>query len=243
MRDREHILAVVAHDLRNPLGNIAIRAALLAKKAGATADGEECAAAATSILETSRRMAGLVDDLLAISVVRSGGTMLKLEPAQAAELLAMAAQQAAPRANEAGLQLELQHENDLPVIHVDVNRVMRVFGNLLDNAVKFTEPGGRVVLRAEPAAGGVAFSIANSGPAVPVEDLERLFQPFWQAGREDRRGAGLGLSICRSIIEAHGGTIWAETAPGTRLKVVFLLPRGRPDTPPASPAPGQAMGL
>lgn len=243
VRDREHILAVVAHDLRNPLGNIATRAAVLAKKAAAGAAGEECAAAATAIVEATRRMAGLVDDLLAISVVRSGGTMLKLEPVQPADLLSMAAEQAGPRVNEAGLQLELQHENNLPLIHVDANRVMRVFGNLMDNAIKFTEPGGRVVLRAEPAPGGVVFSIANSGAPVPVEDLERLFQPFWQAGREDRRGAGLGLSICRSIIEAHGGTVWTETAPGTRLKVMFLLPRGRPDAPVASPAPGQAMGL
>jgi signal transduction histidine kinase len=124
-----------------------------------------------------------------------------------------------------------------------MNRMMRVFGNLLDNALKFTEPGGRVVLRAEPAPGAVLFSVANSGPAVPAEDLERLFQPFWQAGREDRRGAGLGLSICRSIIEAHGGTVWTESAPGMRLKILFLLPRGRPQTPVTSLAQGQAMGL
>jgi PAS domain S-box-containing protein len=243
VRDREHILAVVAHDLRNPLNSISMRAALLQKKAAGMPGGQECVEAADSIVEAVQRMAGLVDDLLAISVVRSGGTMLKLEPLQAAGLLSMAAQQAAPLFNEAGLQLELQHENDLPTIHVDPNRMMRVFGNLLDNAVKFTEPGGRVVLRAEPAPGAVLFSIANSGPAVPAEDLERLFQPFWQAGREDRRGAGLGLSICRSIIEAHGGTVWTESAPGMRLKILFLLPRGRPQTSVSSLEQGQAMGL
>ena len=243
VRDREHILAVVAHDLRNPLSSVMARAALLAKKAAGMPQGQECVAAAVSIVESSRRMAGLVDDLLAISIARTGGTMLRLEPVQAAELLSMAAQQAAPLFNNAGLQLELQHESDLPVIHVDTNRMMRVFGNLLDNALKFTEPGGRVVLRAEPAPGAVLFSIANSGPPVPAEDLERLLQPFWQADREDRRGAGLGLSICRSNIEAHGGTVWTESMAGMRLKILFLLPRGQPRTAVSSLAQGKAIGL
>jgi PAS domain S-box-containing protein len=243
VQDREHILAVVAHDLRNPLSSIQISAALLGKRAAALPDAQECVEAAANIMEASRQMSGLVDDLLAVSVARTGGSMLKLEPIAAAELLSMAAQQAAPPFNEAGMQLELQHESDLPAIHVDSNRMKRVFGNLLDNALKFTEPGGRVVLRAEPAPGAVLFSIANTGPAVPAEDLERLFQPFWQASRDDERGAGLGLSICRSIIEAHGGTVWAEQAPGMRLKILFLLPRGRPQTQVTSLAHGRAMGL
>lgn len=233
VRDREHILAVVAHDLRNPLNSISTLATLLEKKAAGMQDAVECMATARSIAEASRRMAGLVNDLLAISVVRSGGTMLRLEPVKAAELLDRAARQAAPLLDDAGLQVELQHEGELPTIHVDSDRMMRVFGNLLDNALKFTQPGGRVVLRAEPAPGAILFSVANSGPPVAPEDLARLFQPFWQAGREDRRGAGLGLSICRSIIEAHGGTVWTEPARGMRLKILFLLPRGRPQTSPS----------
>lgn len=241
VRDREHILAVVAHDLRSPLNSISTRAALLRKKAASMPDAQECVAAASSILQYSHRMAGLVDDLLAISVVASGGTMLRPEPVSAAELLAMAAEQSAPALDEAGLALDVQHEGDLPFIHADINRMMRVFANLLDNAVKFTEPGGRVLLRAEVAPGAVLFSVANTGPAVPAANLERLFEPFWQAGREDRRGAGLGLSICRSIIEAHGGTVWTESAPGMRLKIVFLLPRGRPSV--TSLGQERAVGL
>lgn len=137
----------------------------------------------------------------------------------------------APRLSEAGLQLELQQDGELPTIYVDGQRIMRVFGNLLDNAMKFTDAGGKVIVRAEPADGAVLFSIANSGPAVPEQDLARLFQPFWQASSDDARGAGLGLSICRSIIEAHGGTVWAEPMAGMRLKIAFLLPRGRPQPP------------
>jgi PAS domain S-box-containing protein len=248
VRDREHILGVVAHDLRNPLSSIAVQAALLGRKAASMPQAQACTAAADAIADASRRMAGLVDDLLAISVAGTGGSMLRLEPVRAAELLSLAAQQAAPLVNDAGLQLELQQDGELPAIHVDANRIMRVFGNLLDNAIKFTEAGGRVILRAEPAPGAVLFSIANSGPAVPQPDLERLFQPFWQASGEDRGGAGLGLSICRSIIEAHGGTVWAEPMPGMRLRILFLLPRGLPQAelavpPESEPAQAPSDGV
>ena len=150
---------------------------------------------------------------------------------KAGELLSMVARQAAPLMNQAGLRLDLQQDGELPTIYVDSQRIMRVFGNVLDNAIKFTDAGGVVTVRAEPAPGAVLFSIANSGPAVPQQDLARLFLPFWQARSDDARGAGLGLSICRSIIEAHGGTVWAEPMAGMRLKIVFLLPRGRPQPP------------
>jgi len=81
-----------------------------------------------------------------------------------------------------------------------------------------------VVLRAQAKPAGVQFSVANSGPALSAAELERMFQPFWQSGREDQRGAGLGLTICRSIIEAHGGNIWAEPEPGKRVRICFVLP-------------------
>jgi signal transduction histidine kinase len=105
--------------------------------------------------------------------------------------------------------------------------MLRVFTNLIDNALKFTTRPGRVVLRAQAESDAVRFSIANSGPALPAAERELMFQPFWQAGREDRRGAGLGLTICRSIIEAHGGSIWAEPEPGKRARICFVLPLPR----------------
>ncbi|MES2483458.1 MAG: PAS domain S-box protein [Pseudomonadota bacterium] len=234
VQEREQILAVVAHDLRNPLASIAFRAAMLTKKVAENQGAQELVAThAAAIVESAQRMAGLVDDLLAVSVVDSGGTMLKLEPVQADVLLSMAAEQAAPMIDAARLHLALEHDDDMPPVQVDTHRIMRVFGNLLDSALKFTEPAGQIVVRAQAAPGAVRFSIANSGPALPAETVERLFQPFWQAGREDPRGAGLGLSICRAIIEAHGGSVWAESVPGTRLKISFLLPCDRP-LPPVS---------
>ncbi len=239
VQDREHILAVVAHDLRSPLASISMGGAVLQRKAAGCMTGQACKVASGFIMDASRRMAGLVDDLLAVSVGPAGGAMLKLAPVQVSELISMAAQQTAALADKAGLQLEWQQDSDLGTIQVDIDRILRVFGNLLDNALKFTEPGGRVVLRAEAAPGAVLFSVANSGPPVPAEDLERMFRPFWQAARDDRRGAGLGLSICRATVEAHGGTVRAEAAPGMRLKILFVLPRGRQQDPVAPAAQRQ----
>jgi signal transduction histidine kinase len=94
---------------------------------------------------------------------------------------------------------------------------------LLDNAMKFTSSGGTITLSAERTPGGVRFSVANSGPALPEKSLKAMFQPFWQAGR-DRRGAGLGLAICRSIVEAHGGRLWMERGEGGGTVFRFRLP-------------------
>jgi signal transduction histidine kinase len=173
----------------------------------------------------SRRMSGMVEDLLAVAVATTGGvSMLSLAQVAASGLLARAAEAARPLLARQGLELELSVTGELPQVTADADRILRVFANLLDNALKFTSPPGRITLSAERTAGGVRFMVANSGEALAPEQLRAMFKPFWQAGR-DRRGAGLGLSICRSIVEAHGGSIWAEPAAGQRVRVCFVLPR------------------
>jgi signal transduction histidine kinase len=170
-------------------------------------------------------MAGLVDDLLTVSVGGISGTsLLKLAPVPAATLLSKAADAVRPLIVRAGLVLDVEVRTELPVITVDADKLLRVFANLLDNALKFTRPSGVITLGAETTTGGVRFSVANTGTALSDEDRAAMFQPFWQ-GRRDRRGAGLGLSICRSIVEAHGGTIWAEPVEGKRVRVCVVLPR------------------
>ena len=228
VRDREHILAVVAHDLRNPLSGIMLQVEIALRKARAIPGAEDLGARAASIGEFARAMSGLVDDLLAISAARSGRSMLHFVPVAPAEVVARAAEAARLLVARAGLELTVEPIGELPSVHIDLNRILRVFANLLDNALKFTERAGRIVVRADAAQGAVKFSVANTGPALGAQELERLFQPFWQAGHEDRRGTGLGLSICRSIIEAHGGSIWAEPSAGMRAKVCFLLPSVKP---------------
>lgn len=224
VRDREDILAVVAHDLRNPLTALTLLAETARVKAARLPGGEELQAAASEIAGITRAMSGLVNDLLAIAVEGPGRSMLKTAPVKAAALLVTAAAAAQPLFARAGIQLVVEPGGELPDVHVDRPRILRVFANLFDNALKFTQAPGRTVVRAQALSGSVRFSVANSGPPLRQEERDRMLQPFWQSDRHDARGAGLGLSICRSIVEAHGGSIWAEPAEGMQVQISFMLP-------------------
>ena len=145
-----------------------------------------------------------------------------------ASLLKRAANAARPLFEGGHIKLEIEAPGALPELRVDSERVLRVFENLVDNALKFTDRQGSVVLRAWAEPDGMRFCVANSGPALTAAEMEIMFKPFWQAGQDDARGAGLGLSICRSIVEAHGGTIWPEPQPGMRVRISFTLPLAGP---------------
>lgn len=228
VHDREQILAVVTHDLRNPLSALRLAATAAERKARTLADGEPVRAMAASMIDITRSMSALVDDLLSIAVSHPGHSMLKIAPVAAGSLLARAAEAAGPMFARAGIELVPESVGELPVIQVDANRILRVLANLLDNALKFTDPPGKALLRCEALPSGVRCCVANTGPALSGEELDTMFKPFWQAGGEDRRGAGLGLAICRSIVEAHGGSIWAEPSAGHRVRICLLLPSANP---------------
>jgi PAS domain S-box-containing protein len=225
VRERELILAVVAHDLRNPLVALMSYAAATELGASRLPGAERLQSNAAALLDIGRRMSGLVDDLLAVAVAESDGrNMLEFAPVAADRLIASAADSMRPLMARRGLELQIGPLQELPPLRADADRILRVLSNLLDNALKFTPSPGHVTVDAKPIASGILFSVANSGPAMAPSDLEAMFQPFWQAHR-DRSGTGLGLSICRSIVEAHGGTIWAEPAEGQRLRISFSIPR------------------
>jgi PAS domain S-box-containing protein len=241
VRDREDILAVVTHDLRNPIAAILATAATIDKVTRNPLHAEVTTRELTDALRTTAlRMSGLVEDLLAVTMIQHGRPMLKLEPVAPTELAIKAAEAARALLEETDLTLEVRAGADLPVLKVDVERILRVLANLLDNARKYTPRPGRILMCADSVSGGIRFSVANSGEPLPAEQLEAMFQRFWQAASVDRSGAGLGLAICRSIVEAHGGSIWAEPAQGERVRICFVLPRSgstileadqRPQTP------------
>ncbi len=228
VRDREQILAVVSHDLRNPLSAILTTAGTIEMKAAALPQGAPIGALAEMLTDVARQMSGMVNDLLSVAIDGTGRSVLELRPVNASALVERAARTARSLFARKGIAFRVEVEPDLPVLHVDPDRIERVFANLLDNARKFTASSGAVILRAQAHGPGVRFSVANSGPALSDEQIGGMFRPFWQAGRVDTRGAGLGLSICRSIVEAHGGTIWAEPAAGQRVRLCLLLPAAAP---------------
>jgi signal transduction histidine kinase len=108
---------------------------------------------------------------------------------------------------------------------VDRDRLLQVLANLIANSIKFTAPGGTVCVRAEVVRNEVHISVSDDGPGIPETMLESVFERFWQAGKDDRRGVGLGLYISRSIVQAHGGRIWAESKLGEGSRFTLSLPR------------------
>ena len=126
-----------------------------------------------------------------------------------------------------GIALELQISGDLPRVKIDPQRMAQVLGNLLDNALRHTPEGGQVLVQLDPGNGEVLVSVVDTGPGVSPEDIPRLFERFWRGDRSRSRrtgGSGLGLTIARQIVEAHGGHIWAERPARGGLRVRFSLP-------------------
>jgi signal transduction histidine kinase len=116
------------------------------------------------------------------------------------------------------------------LVRIDHQRIFQVLANLVANALKFTDEDGTISVRAAPVAGEVRFSVADTGAGIPCEHLESIFERFWQVRSSDRRGLGLGLFISRSIVEAHGGRIWAESELGKGSMFFFTLPGAVPST-------------
>jgi signal transduction histidine kinase len=112
----------------------------------------------------------------------------------------------------------------LPLICADHDRLVQVFGNLIGNAIKFTPPRGTITIEAIAIGAEVQFVVRDTGPGIPEGDLKSVFTPYWQAKKTAHMGAGLGLAIVRGIIEAHGGHVWAENAPGGGAVFRFTVP-------------------
>jgi signal transduction histidine kinase/DNA-binding NarL/FixJ family response regulator len=220
---RQHTLAVVAHDLRNPLTAIRMDAEMLSVTLRPNV-GDFERQSLDRIMAITRRMDGLIQDLLEVSRMERGTLALETFPRDPAFLLAEAAHALGPLASAHGLRLAVEAVQGLPAVLADGERVVQIISNLVGNAVKFTPEGGTVTLACAPAEGEVRFSVADTGPGIPPEQVPHIFGAFWQARHADRRGLGLGLSIARGLVEAHGGRIWVESEPGRGATFVFTLP-------------------
>ena len=223
VRAREEVLAIVSHDLRNPLNAVTLGASLLQTSATLAEEDRE---QIETISLSAKRMSRLIADLLDVTRLE-GGKRLPIEPAATAvsELLSEAHDLFKAQAAAASISLQIHPSGGLPPVHADRDRIMQVLSNLIGNAFKFTPAGGVVTCRAEAQSSGeVLFSVTDSGPGIPTDNLQDIFSPYWQAKRAERMGAGLGLPIARGIVEAHGGTIWAESEIGVGSRFCFTLP-------------------
>ena len=220
-RAREEMLAVVAHDLRNPLSLVMMTTQLIDDT---NPSGERRAQLLGVIQRAAQRMNRLIEDLLEVVRQDSGQMQLDVKDVSVASLIEQTAEMFQAAAMEKDVSLEVEACPPELVVRADADRIMQVLSNIVGNALKFVPRGGHIVLKCDARDDEAVFSIADSGPGIAREDLDRLFDKFWQRRRSDRRGVGLGLAIAKGIIEAHGGRIWAESSVGAGTTFHFTLP-------------------
>jgi signal transduction histidine kinase len=221
-RAREEVLGVVSHDLRNPLHTIQLSTHLLLD----TADERRTAnvQALEIIMRASQQMAVMIEDLLDISSIDSGRFSVDRTYHDIRALVDEAMTILQPLAEQKEISLQCEVETELPPLQVDSPKILRVLSNLVGNAIKFSFDKGTVMLKIEKKGERVRFSVADSGPGIPEEQLAHVFERFWQGQSGDRRGVGLGLAIAKGIIEAHGGRIQVESQVGEGTTFSFDLP-------------------
>jgi signal transduction histidine kinase len=227
VRMRDELLAMVSHDLRNPLSTIAMSALLLLSElppdagAGTTSPVRK---QAERIQRSVDQMLRLVDDLLDVARLEAGTFAIERARHPAATLAREALDICHLAAQEKSIALDLVLRATDVVVECDRARVLQVLANLIGNAVKFTPRGGSVQLSVEKRDGELVFCVSDTGPGIPPEQLGMVFDRYWQADRRSRQGSGLGLFIARSLVQAHGGRIWADSVVGVGSAFSFALP-------------------
>lgn len=225
-------LANVSHELKTPLTSIQGFAQAILD--GTAASPEALKRSATIIYDEADRMRRLVEGLLDLARLDSGLRPLHRVPLDLRSMLAAIAEKFGPRAKTKGLELQTELPPTLPTLIGDADRLAQVFTNLLDNALKHTPAGGNVTLSASAIAEGVMIAVKDSGPGIPLEDLHRVFERFYQVdkSRAHAEGLGLGLAITKEIVEAHGGSVGVESQAGHGAKFSVRLPLARPEDTP-----------
>ncbi len=220
VRVRDETLGIVSHDLRNPLTKIALSADLLSE-----ASEEEQPDLVETIRSSARQMERLIQDLLDVARMEAGNLSVARETIDTNALLHEICESHERIAAQKHQRIVCQAVGGvLPPVCGDHDRLMQVFGNLLGNAMKFTPERGAVTIEAHADGTFIRFVVRDSGPGIPEADLKKVFTPYWQAKKTAHMGAGLGLAIVRGIIEAHGGKVWGENAPGGGAMFSFTIP-------------------
>jgi PAS domain S-box-containing protein len=218
--ERESVLSIVSHDLRNPLNTVSMAASLLLENVSE----QKKQAQATIIRRCVDQMTRLIQDLLDAAHVEAGALHVESRVCEAGDLVRSAAEVSTPLAESRSITVRVRSDVRQLVI-ADRNRILQVFMNLLTNAFDHTPEGGTVEVRVEhDVEGTVRFVVEDSGTGISAADLPRVFDRFWQARKTARAGAGLGLAIAKGIVEAHQGRMWVESEPGAGATFSFTLP-------------------
>lgn len=224
IRARDDMIGIVSHDLRNPVNAVKMLAGVMLDRERDEPLSAEMLEYAAVIRQAAEQMDSLIRDLLDVTIVEAGRLAVAAAPENTEELLSDTLRTLAPVASEKSLTLRLVAPDDMPDVIADRERFRQALSNLVGNAVKFSPPGGEIIVRVTILDAELVFSVSDKGQGMTSEQLSHVFDRFWQSSRTDRQGAGLGLAITKGIIEAHGGRIWAESAPNAGSTFYFTLP-------------------
>jgi two-component system phosphate regulon sensor histidine kinase PhoR len=226
---RRDFVSNLSHELRTPLASLKALAETLQE--GALDDPPAAQHFVDQIQIEVDALTQMANELLELSKIESGRFSLEFSPVAAGDLLHSAAQRMQVQAERANLRLRVECAGDLPKVQVDSQRLEQVLVNLIHNAVKFTHPGGEVILQAdlipemEPMQGEVRFAVRDTGVGIPADEVSRIFERFYRVDKSRTgSGTGLGLSIAKHIVEAHKGRIWAESVEGKGSTFYFTIP-------------------
>ena len=220
---RDDMLAIVAHDLRNPLNTIFMSSQFLLE---IVPEGERPTEhkQLSIVWRSAERMNRLIQDLLEVKRIEGGKLALETRVTDASSIINEAVELLRPIAAASKLGLDCDVAADTPKVTADPPRIQQVLSNLVGNAIKFTPAGGQIILRASRGDNEARFVVADTGPGIAPDALPHIFGRLWQGNRADRRGIGLGLTIAKGIVEAHGGRIWVESQLGAGSSFYFTLP-------------------
>jgi two-component system phosphate regulon sensor histidine kinase PhoR len=226
-RMRTDFVANVTHEIRTPLTSIIGFIETLQQ--GALDDRPQALAFLKTIHQNAQRLNRLVDDLLTLSAIELGETQLQMEKVDVGRAVEQAVAVMTPQASEKAIRIAKEIPAGLPIIRADRDRLMQILLNILDNAIKFTPEGGKIDISADPGEGGrLTVRIADNGVGLPRGEIPRLGERFYRADKMRSRelgGTGLGLSIVKHLLQAHGGSLSIDSAPGLGTTVSLAFPR------------------
>jgi NtrC-family two-component system sensor histidine kinase KinB len=224
-RLKTEFVATASHQLRTPLTSMSMSLDLLGESAGAVLE-ERDQELLNAAREDAQRMKALVNELLDLSRMESGQLTLELEQVDMGSLAESIVATFHSQAEEAGIELALDVGEELPPVRADPTKIGWVTANLISNALRYTDPGGHIVVSAEAVREFVQVSVSDDGAGIPFELQARIFEKFVQVpGERAQGGSGLGLAIAKAIVNDHGGTIWVDSTPGQGSTFTFLVPR------------------
>ena len=224
-RAREEFLAIVAHDLRTPLGVVVLSSNALRETLPEGPEGEEARALNAMVERAAAQMGRLIRDLLDVSSIEAGRLRFDIQEHDPAALLGEAADLLAPLAQQKSITVKRPSAGAVRKVGCDRDRILQVLSNLIGNAIKFTPEGGRICLRVADTAEAITFTVADNGPGVPEAAVTRIFERHWSGRGKAGADTGLGLYIAKGIVEAHDGRIALAPEPGGGTAFSFTLPR------------------